>query len=183
LRTRPVRWVALGAAVLLALLLGVLATRPSAASRTADSPLLGKRAPPISGTTIDGETTSLLESRGRWVLVNFFATWCIPCRKEHPHLLAFSERHRVAADAAVVGVIYDDSVKAVRDFRADEGGDWPMVTDPKGQIALDFGVAGVPESFLISPDGVVVAKIVGGVRLNDLEELLAQTRAPAGREE
>ena len=108
--------------------------------------------------------------------MNFFATWCVPCRKEHPELVAFHQRHATAGDAAVIGVVYDDSVDAVRAFRAERGGSWPMVADPGGRIALELGVAGVPESFLISPDGIVVSKIVGGVRAAELESLLALAR-------
>jgi cytochrome c biogenesis protein CcmG/thiol:disulfide interchange protein DsbE len=116
------------------------------------------------------------------VLVNFFATWCVPCRQEHPELVRFAEAHRGTGDAEVVSVIYDDSPDAVRAFHAAQGGDWPMVSDPKGRIALDFGVAGVPESYLISPTGIVAAKVVGGVVAGDLERLLVQARQNTSRE-
>lgn len=176
-RPRAARWVAAMIAVPLVALLVVLATRPPAASRTADSPLLGKPAPDVTAQTVDGDTVQLAAYRGRWVLVNFFATWCVPCRKEHPDLIAFHERHRAAGDAEVLGVVYADSAEAVREFRVKRGGEWPMLLDPKGRIAVDLGVAGVPESFLISPDGIVVSKIVGGVRAADLEDLLARAKA------
>ena len=176
-RGHRARWAALAVAVPVALLVAVLATRPDPGTRAARSPLLGKPAPDLAGRTIDGQAFDLRRSRGDWVLVNFFATWCVPCRDEHADLVAFSERHRQTGDATVVAVIYDDSEGAVREFRQDEGGDWPMVVDPKGRVALEWGVAGVPESYLVSPDGVVVAKVVGGVRLSSLESLLAQARA------
>lgn len=79
-------------------------------------------------------------------------------------LIAFHQRHRAIGDAEVLGVVYDDSPEAVRQFRADHGGEWPMLVDPGGRTALALGVAGVPESFLISPEGVVVSKVLGGVR-------------------
>jgi len=178
-RRRTIRWIAL-LAVLPALgLVVVLASRPPAATRTVRSQLFGKPAPEIAGPTIEGKRIRLSDYRGRWVLVNFFATWCVPCRQEHPDLIAFREGHRAVGDAEVVGVIYSDSIDAVRQFRAEHGGDWPMVADPGGRIALDFGVAGVPESFLISPDGTVVSKVVGGVRAADLEDLLARAKNPS----
>ena len=133
----------------------------------------------MSGTTIDGEPFDLSSLRGRWVLVNFFATWCTPCRDEHPDLVAFDERHRAIGDARVVGIIFDDDVDAIREFRDEEGGTWPMLEDPEGTTAVAFGVARVPESFLVAPDGTVVTRLVGGVRISDLEELLLQATGGA----
>ena len=170
------RWIAVGVAVPVALLIAVLATRPSAGTRAADSPLLGKAAPTIAGQTVDGQYVRLDQYQGRWVLVNFFATWCIPCRQEHPDLIRFATEHRQAGDLDVLGVVYDDSLDAVRDFRDKQGGDWPMVVDPNGRVALDFGVSGVPESYLISPDGTVAAKVVGGVQAGALDDLLAKLK-------
>ncbi|HEX2193293.1 MAG TPA: TlpA disulfide reductase family protein [Acidimicrobiales bacterium] len=173
-RTRKALWIAVAVALPVAMLVAVLATRPSARSREVQSPLVGRPAPGAEGATIDGSRASLADLRGQWVVVNFFATWCVPCRTEHPELMRFAEAHREAGDASVFAVVYSDSPSAVRDYRAEHGGDWPMLTDPDGRIALDFGVRGIPESFLVSPEGFVVSKITGGVRAADLERLLAQ---------
>ena len=175
-RTRKVLWIAVAVAVPVTLLVLALANGEPAATRAVKSPLVGKPAPSIEGTTVDGSRASLSDFEGKWVVVNFFATWCVPCRQEHPDLLRFSEAHQAAGDAAVVGVVYSDDAQAVREFRDKEGGGWAMLTDPKGRIALDYGVAGVPESFLISPDGVVVAKLLGGVRVGDLDQLLYRAK-------
>jgi len=178
-RTRRALWIAVAVAVPLALLIGVLATRPPSATRAVQSPLVGKPAPPIEAATVDGKQAALSDLRGRWVVVNFFATWCVPCRQEHPDLVRFAQAHETAGDASVLAVVYSDNTQAVREFRDKEGGTWPMLTDPKGRIALDYGVSGVPESFLISPDGIVTAKLLGGVRADDLDQLLY--RAKSGR--
>ncbi len=175
-RTRKVLWIAVAVAVPVAILVLVLANGEPAATRAVRSPLVGKPAPPIEATTVDGQPATLADLRGQWVVVNFFATWCVPCRQEHPDLVRFSEAHKAAGDAAVLGVVYSDNTQAVREFRDKEGGDWAMLADPKGRIALDYGVAGVPESFLISPDGVVAAKLLGGVRAGDLEQLLYRAK-------
>ena len=175
------RWIAAATAIVFLALVIVLATRAPATTRVSGSPLLGQQAPALVGSTIDGEGYNLTAERGRWVVLNFFATWCVPCRQEHPDLVRFQDRHLATGDATVVAVVYDEPASAVRRFRAEEGGDWPMVLDPSGRVALDYGVRGIPESYLISPDGVVAAKITGGVRVEDLEKLLAQAkRLPAG---
>ena len=173
-RTRKALWIAVAVALPVAMLIAVLATSPSARSRAVKSPLVGKPAPPAEGTTIDGSRASLADLRGQWVVVNFFATWCVPCRTEHPELIRFADSHRQAGDASVFAVVYSDSPSAVKDYRAGNGGDWPMLADPDGRVALDFGVGGIPESFLVSPDGFIVSKILGGVRAADLDRLLAQ---------
>ena len=171
-RTRRGLWIAAAVAVPVLLLITVLATRQPAQTRLGDSPLLGKQAPAVEADTIDGEPFRLTDTRGRLVLVNFFATWCVPCRLEHGDLIQISQR----GDAAVVGVVYSDNVQAVREFRDEKGGDWPMLVDPRGRVALDFGVAGVPESYLIDPEGRIAAKVVGGIRAVDFDRLLAEAR-------
>ena len=177
----PARWLAGATGIVFVALVVVLATRAPATTRLSGSPLLGQQAPALAGRTIDGASYDLTAERGRWVVLNFFATWCVPCRQEHPDLVRFHARHLATGDATVVAVVYDDPASAVRRFRTEQGGDWPMVLDPSGRVALDYGVRGIPESYLISPDGVVAAKITGGVRAEDLEKLLARAkRLPAG---
>ena len=156
--------------------LGVLATRKGGDRRTAESPLVGRAAPAIDGDTVFGESFELASPPGEYVLVNFFATWCVPCIREHPELVEFSERHRAAADASVVSVVYDSRVRQVRDFFSENGGDWPVVLDPDGRIALSYGAAGVPESYLVAPDGTIVAKLIGGVTADGLDAVLDEAR-------
>lgn len=179
-RRRTARFVALGVGLVLVLLVAVLATRDYSGTRTADSPLLGRPAPAVQGPSLlDGHPFALDSQRGRWVLVNFFATWCVPCQAEHPELLRFEAAHADAGDARVVSVVFSDDADDVRRFFEQRGGDWPVVDDPVGRVALEWGVTGVPESFLVAPDGTVAAKVVGGVRFDGLEDLLAQAQGTA----
>ena len=150
-----------------AVLIGVLATRRSVTDKVALSPLVGKEAPEISGPSLrDGKVLTLSSLRGRWVVVNFFATWCTACIKEHPELVKFSTDHH--DDATVLAVVFDDDPGAVRQFFTERGGDWPVIDAPR--TAVDYGVAKIPETFLVSPDGVVVAKANGAITAKSIEE-------------
>lgn len=176
-RRHTARWAAISLGVVLLLFVAVLATRKSAADKQAESPLLGKPAPTLAGTGLDGHDVSLSSMRGKWVVVNFMASWCVPCREEHPELVKFTQRHEAAGDAAVLGVIFDDSEANVRRFFEQLGGSWPVVSDPGGHTALDFGVRGPPESFLIDPNGFVVWKGIGQVNADGLDKLVREGKA------
>ena len=181
------RGLVLGAAVVVAVimvaLVVVLATRDPAQDRVDESPLVGHVAPPLVGEVVAPEATAgsqfdLDRLRGQWVVVNFFATWCVPCVTEHPELIEFSERHAATGDASVASVVFDadENVEDIADFFADNGGDWPVVDGE--DVILDWAVAAVPESFLVSPDGVVAAKITGGVTADGLDDLIAEVQQP-----
>src|ERR1041385_3523805 len=98
----PARWIAVAMGVVTIALVGVLATRPSPEPALPNSPLLGKPAPEIVGTSLDGSAVRLSALRGRYVLVNFFASWCVSCIQEHDDLIRFSRSHSTAGDAQVL---------------------------------------------------------------------------------
>lgn len=151
------RLIALGVAVAAAALVAVLATRPPAQVAEAASPLLGQAAPSIHGAGIDGKSVDLATMRGGFVLVNFFASWCGPCHTEQPQLVGLSSQ------VHVLGVVFQDSAPNALRFLRRGGADWPAMADPQGAVALEWGVRGPPESYLVSPDGTVVAKVLGPV--------------------
>lgn len=160
-------------ATVVAGLVAMLATRDPSGERAHQSPLFGKLAPPTEGRTLDGDEVSIDDYRGRWVVVNFFASWCTPCRVEHPELQAFHEAHRAAGDAALIAVTYDNATDDARDFFEEHGGDWPVIDDPDNSIGVAYGVAKVPETFVVAPNGTVVHRFAGGVTRADLEEVIA----------
>jgi cytochrome c biogenesis protein CcmG/thiol:disulfide interchange protein DsbE len=179
-RGRTAAWIAVPVLVVMLAFIVVLAASDPSGGREEASPLIGRQAPPIAGQTIHLDEYDLAEHRGRFVLVNFFATWCTPCIREHPELVNFARRHEAAGDATVVSVVYDDRPKDARRFFEENGGDWPVVTDPDGRISVSYGVSGVPESYLLAPDGRVVTKLVGGVTAAGMDQALAEAKAVLG---
>lgn len=175
-RPRRMLWIVLPVALTAVLLLLLLATRDSAAERRAGSPLLGDLAPEILGTTTAGQSFDLDHWRGRWVLVNFFSTNCVPCVIEHPELLAF---HRAGGDAEIVSVVFDDDPQQVAAFFETNGGDWPVLAYGSGATAIAYGVTGVPESYLVAPSGQVVWKAIGGISAAAVAAVIAEFTVPA----
>ena len=181
-RPRTAQWVSLAIAVVLALLVAVLATRQSATSRLVQSPLVGKTVPALAGDTVDGtDTYDIDDHRDEWVLVNFFATWCTPCIEEHDDLVRFAEAHAQAGDANVVSVVFSDKPSDVERFFDERGGDWPVIADRDAAIATAFGVARVPESYLVAPGGQVVGKVTGGVTFDFIQDQIARYEKGASR--
>ena len=137
------------------------------------SPLIGKPAPALAGTTLDGATFDLAAQRGKPVLVNFWASWCGPCREEFPLLEDAAARH-AAEGLVVVGSLYKDDAEPARDFVAEEGATWPTVVDPERSIGSAWKVLGPPQSFFIDREGVIREVQVGQVRdAAELDRLLA----------
>lgn len=171
-RARKTRWIALVVFVVMAILVVVLATRPAANSNPTSNPLVGSAAPNIQGTALDGRQVDLSSLKGRWVVVNFFATWCVPCRNEHPQLKQFAAEHQGPNSPTIVAVAYDQNdLNSARSFFAQNGGTWPVVPDNGGHTAVAYGVRGLPESFVINPAGQITSQITGEVTASGLDSL------------
>ena len=164
---------AIGLAVttpLLALLLLNIDRNPSAIS----SPLIEKPAPDVLVQALDGGGALQLSAlQGRPALVNFWASWCVPCVQEHVSLTAGA---RSNPDVAFVGIVYEDSAENARTFLARRGTSYPSYVDEDGKAAIAFGVYGVPETFFIDARGTIIDKFVGPLDPDSLRERLAAAR-------
>ncbi|MFM8827351.1 MAG: TlpA family protein disulfide reductase [Actinomycetota bacterium] len=175
-RRSPVIAAAVGA--VLVGLLAVLALADPGDSDTAESPLLGRPAPAVRSTTVDGVPFDLSRRKGSWVVLNFFNSTCVPCRNEHPQLVAFEKAQRSAADPVeLYTVVNDDSDEAVSAFFGANGGGWPKVKDDDGAISVAFGVAKVPETWVVDPNGFVRLRIIGELTEGFLQERIDMMRA------
>lgn len=165
----------------------VLGSRLGQDPTLVDSPLLGRPAPEVTLPLLEsaGEV-SLRELRGQVVVVNFWASWCVACREEHPALVAVAERYRDSG-VTFVGVDYQDQKSSAVEFLdtlGRGGSNYRYVTDPGSRAALDFGLFGVPETFVIDRTGTVAAKITGAstvALLSDVVESVIAGEEPVSR--
>lgn len=177
-RRHLTRWVAGAVLLVLVVVAVVAATRPSSRATQAQSPLVGRRAPLLAGTTLSGHRFDLAGDRGHYVYVNFFASWCPPCQEEQPALadFAFRQARQGGAGARMVSVVFNDTLSDARRFVTDWGLRWPVVPDSGGAIANRYGVGSPPMTFLVDPSGVVVGTWVGPATVTQLDQMLAAAR-------
>jgi cytochrome c biogenesis protein CcmG/thiol:disulfide interchange protein DsbE len=162
------RWLKLGLFFLLAVVGTQILVRPRSGPA-----LDGAGAPPLVLPDLDGRTLDLQSLRGRMVLVNFWATWCPPCRAEMPEL---AELWRAQKEGCfeLLGVV-EDSPRS--DVIAIAGKiPYPVLTDPRGEAASAWGVMGLPSSFLVDPQGKVVRVFTGIVSRDQLLEAMRPHR-------
>jgi thiol-disulfide isomerase/thioredoxin len=144
--------------VLLAMLLGVVFTRAGQRG----GPELNRAAPDIKAPLLSGESFHLNEQRGKVILLDFWATWCPPCRASLPALSAVAERYRGSADVWVGGVNKERlSSQRLRDFLSDMKVSAPVILDRRGQVNARYQVSALPTLVLIGKDGLVKKTQVG----------------------
>ena len=133
------------------------------------SALIGTRAPVLAMPPLDGSNTRALTSEaiaGKLTLVNVFASWCVPCRQEHPILKELSKDPRLN----LVGINYKDRQDNALRFLGELGNPYKAIgVDPNGKAAIDWGVYGIPESYLVASDGTILYKRVGPFDPQSLE--------------
>jgi cytochrome c biogenesis protein CcmG, thiol:disulfide interchange protein DsbE len=161
-RRRPIVLALILAAAATLAVVGVVAlTRPGGS-------LIGKPAPDIVGTTLEGTPFRLADLRGRPVIVNFWGPNCVPCRDEFP--LFKSKLTDYAADGlVVVGILMADPPDLARTFIAEQGATWQTVDDPEGTIKGAYRVAARPQTYFIDREGILRSIQVGELREADFE--------------
>jgi cytochrome c biogenesis protein CcmG/thiol:disulfide interchange protein DsbE len=165
-------------AVVMAGLFVVLAGADADKSESADSPLIGRPAPEATGTLDDGTSFDLARRKGSWVVLNFFDPECIPCIQEHPELVQFSKDQESLGieGAELYSVITRGEKEEIDAFFAEEGGDWPAIYSEFDEFPVAFGVAAVPETWIIDPSGVVQLRLISKVTAAQLNQILQQYR-------
>ena len=157
-----VKWAAFLPIILFAALAGVFAFQLYEGKNSADLPsaLIGKPAPQTDLPSLDGASTGLKSAdfMGRVTVLNVFASWCVPCREEHPVLMELAKDKRFT----LAGLNYKDKPENALRFIADNGNPYAIIgADTSGRAGIDWGVYGVPETYVIGKDGAILYKHVG----------------------
>jgi cytochrome c biogenesis protein CcmG/thiol:disulfide interchange protein DsbE len=148
-------------ALVIAGLFVVLIRGKASDAETAYSPLVGKPAPAVDTTTLDGQPFSLQRRKGSWVVLNFFNSTCGPCVEEHPELTRFAQEQQAKPDGAeFYSVVWDDKGGDTVDFFEKNPVTWPVLLDDTASITNAFAVTKVPETWIIDPNGYVVTHYI-----------------------
>jgi cytochrome c biogenesis protein CcmG/thiol:disulfide interchange protein DsbE len=155
-----------------------LSLRPGHDPHELPSALIDKEAPPFQLAGLNGGGIARDTLKGQPVLINFFASWCVPCREEHPLLMRLAEQDHVP----LYGIDYKDKPEAARDLLHEFGDPYRAIgMDRDGRVGLDFGVYGVPETYVLDGSGHIRKRFVGpltAARVN--QELLPLLKALKG---
>lgn len=143
--------------------------KESQAPVTAAGPLERKPAPEITVTPLTGNSIRLSELKGKVVLLNFWATWCPPCREEIPAMMKLNAA-MAGKPFQMLAVSVDEGGRPVIEaFFRTSGYMLPAYTDPSGKASASYGITGVPETFIIDKNGIVVKKVIGPLAWDDPE--------------
>jgi cytochrome c biogenesis protein CcmG/thiol:disulfide interchange protein DsbE len=153
------------------------APQPSGPARFQQLPP-GTPAPPLRLAAVGGGTVDLAALRGRPVVVNFWAVWCEPCKREFPLLRAAYAEHR-AAGLEIVGVAVRTDEASARDYAKVSGASWPMVLDHGDRAAAAWRAGLLPQTFFVRPDGTIASHQVGELGRATLDQQLGAI-LPAG---
>lgn len=135
---------------------------------------IGSQAPEISGETLSGENESLsaILAENKWVVVNFFASWCPPCVEEHREFVRLKNESEYSLE--IISVLFNESPAKGRDFFNTYGGNWPAFIRNTTSIAIQYRILSVPETYLVTPAGYVAAHWRGPINATDITERIEE---------
>jgi cytochrome c biogenesis protein CcmG/thiol:disulfide interchange protein DsbE len=167
------RTTAIVVGIVLVALIALLATRKTGASDSMSSSVVGKAVPQVKGTTLEGQHFDVDQHLNQFVVIDFFGSWCAPCHDEQGELVKFANEHAHDPNVAMVGIMYRDKQADAQSFYRTTHATWPILNDD-GTTAVSFGVTGVPETYVVDPNGEVVAKFEAGITAKALDQVLSK---------
>lgn len=175
MKASTVTWIAIGAIVLLA---GVFAGRLGLIETVPESPLIGSPAPDLDLPFLESDGSApLYDGAAEVTVISFWASWCEPCKAEHPDLVRAADS--LGPDGVrFVAVDSQDPAGAAIDFLDEYGrSEWQeVVVDEGNRASIEFGIWGLPETFFLDGEGIIVGKVTGGVDFVTLVDLVGQVR-------
>jgi len=174
------RWLRLSIVVAIAALVVVLVLAFRRAPTDIRTGTVGKPAAAFTLQRLDGTDKIVIDApAGRVTVINFFASWCIPCKEENPALVRVYERYR-SSDVVFIGVLYQDSRDNGLKYVRDNGVTWLTGSDDDGHVAFAYGVFGIPETYFIGADGIIAGRHIGPIDeatlVNGIETLRAKVQ-------
>lgn len=171
-----VRWTALAVLVVVMLLVGVVfGLRVADGPIVSQSAVIGHVAPTFDLLGLSGGKIRSADYAGEMYVVNFWASWCVACRAEAADLEAFAQRWK--GRITLIGIDWNDTIGAANDFVSQFGLTYPQAVDTQSDLAVNYGTTGVPETYIVTPGGVIAAGVIGAVGPITLDDLVAQVVA------
>lgn len=172
------KFVVFGVVVAVLVFLAYALTNP--AQNLPESPLINQQGKDFSLPDLTtGDIRSLADLRGQYVILNFWASWCTACKTEVPELEALHQALK-SAGVTVLGIVVQDEADDARAFASKYQMSFPSLIDLSGSIAVNYGITGLPETFVFNPEGAITRKFIGGVTREML--LAALTDAGFGQQ-
>jgi peroxiredoxin len=187
--TRRARWILAAWALALVVVVGVITWVAVAANDDSSDgtvvpaavrdggPKVGDEAPDFTLKTLDGKTVKLSDYRGTPVVLNFWASYCHPCREEFPLFRDQLAEHE--GDFVVLGVDYKDITADARKFAKQQRAQWPILTDPTNAVGQAYGIRAVPQTFFIRRDGTIAQRYYSQIPDDDFPGELAKITKPS----
>ena len=176
-RRDPIVLIIVAVVISLMLVFGIQKTRHTSVQQIGAGKFQGKPAPDFSLTSLDGKTLKLSDYRGKAVLLNFWATWCEPCKIEMPWFVDLQKKYQ-AQGFTVLGVAMDDaSPSDISDFAKKMGVNYPIVIGKEAVGNQYGGVTYMPESYYIDRDGKIVERVIGLVSRSEIESNIQKAMA------
>ena len=172
-------WIGLALTAVAGVLLFVLAKGFGRDPHEVPFQLRGKPAPDFTLRRLDtGTPVKLSDLRGKPIVLNFWASWCGPCKMEHPVVSMAARRY--GQEFQFFGVVFEDTEENARVFAGTPDPSFPQLVDERSRMAVDYGVTGVPETYFIDAQGIIRDKVAYPIDPRTMAEKLAALKQPAG---